>query len=280
MKAKSIAILLTVHNRRDKTLKCLECLYRQLPLEGFTADIYLTDDGCTDGTSETVQEAFPNVHILSGDGNLYWNQGMRLAWDAAAKEKEYDYFLWLNDDTYIYPHTLRKALEASTETSGHALLVGATESETTHQCTYGLKNPHTGHRIIPNGTLQEGTDLNGNFVLVSKEIYQKLGNLDSHYHHARGDTDYGLRAKKKNIQILLLKEYVGSCERHPTLPKWCNPDFPFRQRWHALNHPTGMPLRELFYLEQKHYGWTRAVFHQLTTTLHCCFPKLWRKFKL
>ena len=88
MKAKSIAILLTVHNRRDKTLKCLECLYRQLPLEEFTADIYLTDDGCTDGTSEAVQEAFPNVHILSGDGNLYWNQGMRLAWDAAAKEKE------------------------------------------------------------------------------------------------------------------------------------------------------------------------------------------------
>lgn len=46
----TIAILLTVFNRKEKTVKCLQHLNIQLPLQGYKTDIYLTDDGCTDGT--------------------------------------------------------------------------------------------------------------------------------------------------------------------------------------------------------------------------------------
>lgn len=46
---KTLAVLITVHNRKEKTLKCLQLLHAQLPMEGYQVDIYLTDDGCTDG---------------------------------------------------------------------------------------------------------------------------------------------------------------------------------------------------------------------------------------
>ena len=49
----SLAILLTVFNRKAKTLQCLQNLYVQLPIEEYTVSVYLTDDGCTDGTPET-----------------------------------------------------------------------------------------------------------------------------------------------------------------------------------------------------------------------------------
>jgi hypothetical protein len=37
----------------------------------------------SDGTSEAVCEAFPQASILRGQGSLFWNGGMRVAFEAA-----------------------------------------------------------------------------------------------------------------------------------------------------------------------------------------------------
>ena len=68
---KYIAVLLTVFNRKDKTLCCLERLFAQLPIDGWRVDVFLTDDGCTDGTPEAVAARFPDVSIVRGTG-LYF----------------------------------------------------------------------------------------------------------------------------------------------------------------------------------------------------------------
>ena len=60
------AVLLTVFNRKEKTLECLSRLFDQLPVEDLQIDVFLTDDGCTDGTAEAVENLFPSVHILKG----------------------------------------------------------------------------------------------------------------------------------------------------------------------------------------------------------------------
>lgn len=62
MKKQFNAVLLTVHNRKSKTLECLQLLYSQLPLEGYQVDAYLTDGGCTDGILESVGQQFSQVH--------------------------------------------------------------------------------------------------------------------------------------------------------------------------------------------------------------------------
>ena len=72
---KSIAVLLTVFNRKEKTLQCLGNLYKQLPIQGYSVDIYLTNDGCTDGTPEAIAQKFPEVNIIHSKGNLFWNRG-------------------------------------------------------------------------------------------------------------------------------------------------------------------------------------------------------------
>ena len=77
---KSIAVLLTVFNRKDKTLQSLERLYKLLPLDDIQVDVYLTDDGCTDGTPEALTEYFPQVNIIHAKGHLFWNRGMWTAW--------------------------------------------------------------------------------------------------------------------------------------------------------------------------------------------------------
>ena len=67
---KYIAVLLTVFNRKDNTLCSLERLYAQLPIDGWRVDVFLTDDGCTDGTPEAVAARFPDVSIVRGTGDF------------------------------------------------------------------------------------------------------------------------------------------------------------------------------------------------------------------
>lgn len=56
------AILITCHNRKNKTLKCLKHLSEQ----NINLDIYLVDDGCTDGTSDAVKRNFPMLLLFKG----------------------------------------------------------------------------------------------------------------------------------------------------------------------------------------------------------------------
>ena len=49
---KNIAVLITCYNRKDKTLLCLESLFKQQGLGiDFSLAVFLVDDGSTDGTA-------------------------------------------------------------------------------------------------------------------------------------------------------------------------------------------------------------------------------------
>jgi GT2 family glycosyltransferase len=271
-----IAVLLTVHNRKANTLECLENLYAQSDMNGIALDTYLVDDGCTDGTAEAIKERFPEVHIIKGDGHLYWNRGMWTAWNAAAKG-DHDYYLWLNDDTYLQTDAIACLLAAAKETNSESVIVGATTNKELSALTYGGRIK--GEIPRPSGKLVEVDYFNGNIVLIPRCIFEKVGNLDYYFTHSKGDFDYGLRARKMGIKIYQAAQTIGICEAHPSIDKWCNPDIPFLQRWKAMWRPNGMPPHETFHLERRHYGLMPATFHYCTILLRCCFPKIWMRKK-
>ena len=273
---KTIAVLLTVFNRKDKTLQSLERLYKLLPLDGYQVDVYLTDDGCTDGTPEEVAEQFPQVNIIHAIGDLFWNRGMWTAWDTAAKAKDYDFYLWLNDDTFVYDNMLKVLTHSAVETNEKAIIIGATESTDHSAITYGgrLKN---GSIPKPDGCLIKVDYFNGNIVLIPQAVYHVLGNLDHYFTHSKGDFDYGMRAKKAGVAMYQCGVVLGECEAHTTFDKWCDPNVPFTKRWKMLNRPNGMPPKETFHLELRHDGLFKACFHYITIYVRCLFPFLWLK---
>ncbi|RHA75404.1 glycosyltransferase family 2 protein [Phocaeicola coprophilus] len=269
----SIAILLTVHNRKDKTLECLKRLYNQDSLNNYLIEIYLTNDACTDGTTESIMQLYPKVHIINGNGNLFWNRGMHTAWEEAAKN-HYDFYLWLNDDTFVYSNMLTSLLQAAKEKGNEAIIVGATQSIDHQTTTYGgrLEN---GEIQKPNGELVSIHHFNGNIVLIPHYVYDKIGNLDYHFTHSKGDFDYGLRAGKVGIKMFQVGKYLGECEQHKELDTWCNPKVPLKRRWEMLHRPNGMPPKETFYFEKRHINLWIAIIHYFTIYIRCIIPQLW-----
>ena len=74
---KRIAILLTCHNRKENTLACLEKLYQiDLPFN-FSFDVFLVDDGSTDGTAKAVNDNFHDVR--EGSSRRYLSRPMSVS---------------------------------------------------------------------------------------------------------------------------------------------------------------------------------------------------------
>lgn len=269
---KTLAVLMTVHNRRENTLRCLRALETQLPAEGVRVDIYMTDDASTDGTPQAVGAEFPDVRILPGDGSLYWNGGMRRAWQEASRE-DYNYYLWLNDDTKLFPDALEGLLSDAHTTGDGTIICGATHSAQTGLITYGGRR--NGRLMAPDGTLQKCDTFNGNVVLVPRAVFWQLGMLDARFTHALGDFDYGLRAGRAGIAIRQACGWAGTCEKHDSLPRWCDPRTPLRERIRWFGTPLGGRPAEQFYFERRHFGVTQAAFHFATIHLRLLFPQLW-----
>lgn len=272
---RTIAVLLTVFNRKEKTMKCLEELHNQLPLERYNTDIYLTNDGCTDGTPEAIANFFPQVTVINGKGNLFWNRGMYTAWEKAVHTKDYDFYLWLNDDTYLLPNALNTLLHESGIMKDTSIIVGSIRSEHKRITTYGGHNKNG--KITPNGTMQVCDTFNGNCVLIPQQVYKKVGNLNWTFRHAIGDLDYGYRTREKNIGIYSTSQYIGICENNPKLPTWTRKKVSFYKRVKSLYSPLGYaePI-PFFRFEFRHFGLIIAVKHFISIHFRVCFPKLWK----
>ena len=141
-----IAVLITSHNRKANTIGCLQKLMAQTVDSGIEFKVYLVDDGSTDGTAEAVNARFPSVRILKGDGNLFWCGGMRMAF-AEALKSGYDYYLWLNDDTILFPDALTELLNTSLsikkKTGSDIITVGSVCSSEQSQLTWGSTTEST-----------------------------------------------------------------------------------------------------------------------------------------
>jgi GT2 family glycosyltransferase len=225
MSSDRIAVILTCFNRRAKTLECLEALFQQSYLPKAQLDVYLTDDGSTDGTAEAVKQAYPNIQILQGDGNLFWCGGMNLAF-AEALKGDYDFYLWLNDDTILYPDALDVLMQTYTQLSSggnpKVIISGSTQDRDTREHTYGgvvrdsALRPLKFRLLTPTEQPQPCDTINGNCVLISKAAAQVVGNVDLAFTHYAGDYDYGLRAQKQGCQVYIPPGYVGTCSSNPT----------------------------------------------------------------
>lgn len=264
-----IAALLTVHNRKAKTLSALDSLERHVALlPGAIITAYVVDDGSTDGSGAAIADRFPQVRLLHGDGKLFWNGGMRLAF-AEAMRQGFDYYLWLNDDTNLYHDALCRMLQGAARSNDNAIIVGSIRDPDSGQLTYGGVRQLSRWRpfkftwISPENTEVEVDTMNGNCVLIPRSVADRVGNLDPAFTHGIGDFDYGLRASRLGIRVLLVAGYVGECKRNSLRGSWIDPSFPLTLRVRKAIGPHGFPPRELAVFAKRYAGFFWPIYWAL-----------------
>ena len=275
------AVLMTCHNRVATTLECLRRLFAARLPEDAVFDVWLNDDGSTDGTGEKCREFFADcsasgwrgeAHIVQGSGNDYWCGGMRRAWAAASAHADYDGYLWLNDDTFLNEGAFGELL-----VSDEALVVGAVCASDGIAGTYGGYDAD-GRFVERNGRLQEVERANGNAVWVPRRVFERIGNFDTHWTHAIGDGDYSLLVREAGMKVLLTAGFVGMCECNDRMADWVNPAVPFLRRLRSLYSPLGYAEPPLWFRYcRRQYGLLVALKRVILQHVRVCFPSLRKK---
>ncbi len=280
-----IAVLLTCFNRKEKTLSALEHFKVATSLHpNLTFDIYLTDDGSTDGTGPAVKKRFPEVTILEGTGDLYWAGGMRQSWATALRSK-YDAFLLLNDDTNLFKTSLDQLLNTHKtcleQYNSSGIYLGSTKDNQTGEFTYGgarFENRYLFKYsfLIPNGQVQNCELGNANIMMVTKEVVDEIGQLSDGYRHGVADYDYTLKAMKRKIPILIAPEYCGTCTKDHDDVYASFAKKTFKERLKTLVHPLGLDFYSNLLLMRRHFP-LRVPGVIFAAGLKLLFPQLYIK---
>lgn len=258
-----IATLITCRNRKAQTLACLAALFKNTLPDGYSLEVFLVDDGSTDDTEQAVRGHYPWVNIIMGDGYLFWNGGMRVAF-AAAMEKGFDYYLWLNDDTLLYPTALDTLITTSrdllVQQGRIAIVVGSTHDGNDGGLTYGgVHRPHkwkatTFSLTAPRDEPVECETMNGNCVLVPGQVAKAVGNLEPRFVHSMGDMDYGLRARMAGFSVWIAPGFAGTCSNNAATGSFNDRNLTVSTRIRKMMGPKGLPLSSWRVFTQRHAG--------------------------
>ena len=221
-----LSVIIPVHNRREITRRCLKCLQKQT-YSNF--NIIVIDDGSTDGTSEMIQNDFPEVSLLHGDGNLWWTGATNLGIKHAL-EKGAELILTLNDDVIVKEDYIENFITAHKE-KPYALIgsINLSQEKPPRLLYAGIisLNPWTAKSIkrgkILDPYLNEFTgllpshSLPGRGTLIPRIVFDTIGLFDEkHFPHYAADQDFSLRAKKAGFNVLIHTENPVFSPYEPT----------------------------------------------------------------
>jgi GT2 family glycosyltransferase len=269
----NIAILMTCFNRKETTLASIKALYEQTLPKNSNFKVFLVDDGSTDGTSFEVKKMFPHTVLLQGNGDLYWCGGTRLAFKEALKEN-FDFYLWLNDDTILKENAIKSLLNTYNnlikENYGSELIViGSTEDVNSGTITYGGVRRYSNLRPLKFKIIEPNKDkplecdtMNGNLVLIHQSVVKKIGIISDGFVHGMGDFDYGLKARKAGVGIFIAPKTLGYCSRNSIEGTPDDESLSFKKRYKQFVSTKYMPLKQWKIYTKSHAGklWVLYLF--------------------
>ncbi|MCL4472138.1 MAG: glycosyltransferase family 2 protein [Sulfuricella sp.] len=259
-----IAALMTCFNRREKTLACLESLFSQPLPDGYGLHVFLVDDGSTDGTDEAVQARFPTAAtVIRGNGNLFWNGGMRAAMGVAMLQG-FNFYLWMNDDTQLFPGALNDLLATHNilckQLGKDSIVVGSICDPLSGKTSYGGRVRSNRWQPLYYSLVEPGDEpfpcdsMNGNCVLIPASAAQAVGNLEAAFVHSMGDWDYGYRATALGIPIYVAPGHVGECHNDARARDARANLQTVRDHWRKVTGPKGLPFHAWMVYTRRHAG--------------------------
>ncbi len=220
MKEVKICILVPVHNRLEVTQSGLASLskaldyYKSNSINSIKYKVVVIDDGSSDGTGKWIREQYPDIHVLNGDGNLWWSGAINKGALFAINELKVSFVtLWNNDilPTQKYFSILSKSiLSHPSQITGSIIY----NYETKKIWSLGGRfNILTGKRTMNPDKIKKSRYtyewLTGMGTTIPSSFIEKIGYWDDkNFPQYHGDFDFTLRANKIGIPIVVDEKLV------------------------------------------------------------------------
>jgi GT2 family glycosyltransferase len=205
----SIAVIVLTWNGRDLTLDCLRSL-EAVATPGARA--LVVDNASTDGTVAAVRERYgERVAIIENSANLGFAAGNNVAIRRALADGA-DFILLLNNDTIVAPDFIDAMLAPMSDDAVGITAPKIYYAEPRNQIWFAGGEiflwrgtaRHIGIREIDRGQYDRERDIDyatGCAMLVRRDVFERVGELDPAYRAYFEDADFCVRAREAGYRI-------------------------------------------------------------------------------
>ncbi len=212
-----VVALLTCHNRRDLTLRCLERSFSQAfaSLLRSSRRSWSTTAAPT-ARAEAVWRSFDSARVFAPDGSLFWARGMQLA--ESTRDRRHARVPALAERRRELDPVALDRLLATAGTRPDAIVVGALLDPETRAVTYSgvvLSRWHPMRaRLVEPGEAAGGRHVQRQRrSRTSRRSTSRVGPIDGGFSHGQADFDYGLRARTGRLSDPRCARSVGCLPR-------------------------------------------------------------------
>lgn len=201
-----ILVIIVTYNAMQWVERCFDSLKKSIA----KLDVFVVDNGSTDGTQAYIKGHYPEVMFQQSDKNLGFgkanNLGLQYALDNA-----YDFVYLLNQDAWVFPKTISSLIEISQKHSDYGVLspfqMSADEfcidpNFSSRLKTWGCYAEMTNDMY--NGCLKDVYDVEGVMAahwFVTRKCLETVGGFSPTFPHYGEDDNYTERVRYKGLKI-------------------------------------------------------------------------------
>ena len=206
-----IAIIVLNYNKKPDLMEALESIYES---DYPNFKVVVVDNDSTDGSADAVADQFPQAHLIRNPENSGVSKGRNTGWRYADENYEFDYVIFLDDDTVVTKDFLSKLVEAYRKHPEAGVLAGKafTSFEKNQLMSVGIRaNFYTGLVYdlgvgeTDDGQYEEARELDaaGGFAfMVRADLFRELNAFDERFSpYGWEDVDFSLRAREKGYTV-------------------------------------------------------------------------------
>lgn len=208
----NVFVVILNWNGKEDTLNCLSSLESSdYPKNALS--VIVVDNGSTDGGSNAIRTAFPEVALLQNDENKGFAEGNNVGARFALKE-EADFVFFLNNDTIVQQNTISELVKAFDRHANAGIVspkiyfdykgkksIWFAGGDIDWANIYGK---HIGVNEQDRGQYDEEKQTEfctGCAMMVKREVLEEVGFFDGRFFAYYEDSDLSVRAKKAGFEL-------------------------------------------------------------------------------
>lgn len=212
-----LAVVIPTFNRREILKRLLLQISEQKVGLNYDLEVAVAVDGSTDGTLEMLSDQFPNVKVVTGSGNWWFTKSLNKGVELAL-EQGVDYVMTTNDDVVLEDDFFKK-IGAYLNSPAKRQLLGVVSyslEDKRHITSPGVRKmiwwrakaaTYFEHleKVDPESLtgIVSSTILPTRGLLIPVEALEELNLFDEKFPQYYSDSDFCLRALKKNWDVNL-----------------------------------------------------------------------------